>query len=353
MSRTRQRYTQLFGLTTVLFVLVAAALGQTTAAETPTNCSAYASVPLPTEAENVPAPKSAPACASYRSFRGIGRPLNYSDARACAWRERLAQQAELGQNQQEPTAWIVGGSLILADIYINGAGVKRNIPLAMRFACESEEGMAMLALPDIKKFALSPHDHRRFEFCDYAASTITMDFCSGYTSEIEDDRRDRYYRSLKSSMPPNQQAAFDKLLAAQSAYIKAHALEVDQGGTIRAMRTIGSEDMLNNLFHTELVHFEHKRWPALSDNQIATADTALRRECGKKLKQLRAQSKEDIDEGAVSADHLSKIEQTWESYRDAWTSFAHLRYPDSVQAIRAEITLKRYRLLKTIYSYQR
>jgi hypothetical protein len=44
----------------------------------------------------------------------------------------------------EPIVWAVGGSLILADIHFNGAGVKHNIPLAMRFACESEEGMAKL-----------------------------------------------------------------------------------------------------------------------------------------------------------------------------------------------------------------
>ena len=150
MSCTRHLCTQLFGLTTAILVgncaLATAADGQTTPGELPADCSAYASIPLPAEAEKAPVPKTFPACASYRSYRGIGRPVNYSEARACAWQERLAQKADLGQNREEPTAWVVGGSLILADIYFNGAGVKRNIPLAMRFACESEEGMATLAL---------------------------------------------------------------------------------------------------------------------------------------------------------------------------------------------------------------
>ncbi len=251
-------------------------------------------------------------------------------------------------NQEEPTAWVVGGSLILADIYVNGAGVKRDIPLAMRLACEAEERMAMLALPDIVKLDHSPPARERFEFCDYAVTTFTMDFCSGYASEIEDDRRSRFYDFLKSSMTPNQKAAFEKLLSAQSAYVKAHASEVDQGGTIRAIRTIGSQSILNDLFHTELVHFEHKKWPVLSDSQIIRADTMLQREYEKKLQQLRAQSKEEIDEGAVTANHLSEVEQTWESYRDAWTSFAVFRYPAGVPIIRAEITLNRYRLLKAI-----
>lgn len=341
---------QLFGLTIVLCALIPA-LGQTTATKFPADCSAYASIPLPAEAENIPAPKAPPACASYRSYRGIGRPLNDSEARKCAWRERLAQEAQLGQNQEEPTAWVVGGSLILADIYANGAGVQRNIPLAMRFACEFEEGTAMLALPEVNKLARSSHFQAPFEFCDYAASTFTMDFCGSYESQIEDDRRNRYYGSLKSSMTPDQKLAFDKLLSAQRAYIKVHASEVDQGGTIRDIRTIGSQNILNDLFHTELVHFEHKKWPVLSDNQITMADTVLQREYEKKLQQLGAQSKEKIDEGAVTANHLSKVEKVWESYRDSWASFARLRYPAAAPIIRAAITLDRYRLLKTIYSY--
>jgi hypothetical protein len=105
--------------------------------------------------------------------RGIGRPIDYSAARACAWRERLAQEANLGQSLKESTAWVVGGSLILADIYFNGAGVKRNVPLAMRFACEFEEGTAMLALPEIKKLKGSLPAHGPFEFCDYATTTFT------------------------------------------------------------------------------------------------------------------------------------------------------------------------------------
>ena len=176
---------------TILFAVAAA--GQTTSAELAADCSAYASIPLPAEAEKTPVPKAPPACASYRSYRGIGRPANYSEARACAWQERLAQKADLGQNQEQPTAWTVGGSLILADIYFNGAGVKRDISLAMRFACESEEGMAKLALPDIAKLNGSRRANGPFEFCDYAASTFTMNFCSSYASEIEDERRSRYY----------------------------------------------------------------------------------------------------------------------------------------------------------------
>jgi hypothetical protein len=274
--------------------------------------------------------------------------LNYSEARTCAWQERLAQQAGLGQNEKEPIAWVVGGSLILADIYVNGAGVERNIPLAMRLACESEKGMAAMASAEIGKLDPLTRASGPFEFCDYAASTFTINFCSGYKSEIEDDQRTRYYNSLKSSMTQEQRVAFEKLLAAQNAYVEAHASEVDQGGTIRVIRTIGSEGILKDLFHTQLVHFERKKWPALADSQVKEADGLLHREYAKKMQQLGSQTKEEIDEGAVAPSGLSSAEESWQKYRDAWVAFALLRYPAAVDAIRAEITLERYRLVKSI-----
>jgi len=208
--------------------------------------------------------------------------------------------------------------------------------------------MAALALRDLAKANGSPPAHGPFEFCDDAASTFTMNFCSGYASEVEDNRRNRYYNSLKSAMTPEQQAAFEKLFVAQTVYIKAHASEVDQGGTIRGIRTIGSQNILKDLFHAEIVHFERRKWPILSDNQITMADAALHREYEKTLQQLRTQTTKEDDQGAVTADHLSSVEGTCENYRNAWVAFARLRYPAAVAVIRAEITLDRYRLLKTI-----
>jgi hypothetical protein len=352
MIRTRHLGLQTAGLIATLLLLNCAgaipSAGQGQGPKLPQDCSAAAAIPLPPGAEAAPAPVTSPACASSRWYRGIGRPINYSKARACAWQERLAQQAELGQNPQDLTAPVVGGSLILADIYFNGAGVKRNIPLALRFACESEEGMANLALPDIEKLHGSAPTHEPFEFCDYAASTFMINYCEGYGTEIEDDRSGRYYKSLMPSMTEEQRAAFEKLLVAEKAYVAAHASEVYQGGTIRTVRTLVSQSILKELFQTEVVHFERKKWPALTDAQIKAADPLLRRELAKKLQETRTPTKDEIEDGAVTAEELSSVEGPWEGYRDAWVAFARLRYPSAVPAIRAQITLDRYRLVKTI-----
>lgn len=351
MPPTRYLYRQIFAfamsIASASFALPAA-ICQTASAEPHAACAAYASVPLPAEATKVSVPKEFPACASYRSYRGIGRPVNYSEARGCAWRERLAQEAGLPQNPKEGTAWVVGGSLILADIYFNGAGVERNIPLALRFACESEEAMVELALPDVEKLKDSPRSNGPFEFCKYAATTFTMNFCFGYENQFADDRKSRYYNSLKSSMTSEQESAFEKLLTAENSYIGAHASEVYQGGTIRGIRTMGSEDILKDLFHTELVHFERGKWPALSNDRIATTDALMDREYQKKLQQLREKTKEDIAGGAVASHGLASAQRAWETYRQAWVAFARVRYPSAANAIRAQVTLDRYRLLKTI-----
>ena len=337
------------GLAVFFFVFIVAtgAIAQAANADVPQECLAYTSVPLPAEAEAVPVPKTSPGCASYRSYRGIGRPLNYAEARACAWKERLAQKADLQQNPKEPLAWVVGGSLILADIYYNGAGVARNVPLAKRFACESEESVAALALEAIEKSNGARSKHP-FEFCDYAGTTFMMNFCMAYSDEVDEAHRVRYYDSLKPSMTPEQRSAFEKLLAAHNVYIKAHADEVYKGGTIRNIRTMRSQDILRDLFRSELVHFEGKRFPKLSTKQIISADELMQRQYQVTLEHLRSQTAEDIREGEVTGEQFVSVQKAWESYRDAWVVFARLRYASAMNAIRAQISLDRYRLMKTI-----
>jgi hypothetical protein len=66
------------------------------------------------------------------------------------------------------------------------------------------------------------------------------------------------------------------------------------------------------------------------------------------MQQLSKESQEQNADGAVSVQNLSKAEGAWEKYREAWTAFARLRYPVAADGIRAQITLDRYRWVKTI-----
>ena len=111
-------------------------------------CQTVASVPLPPEAV-VSKPTVFPACESYKFYAGIGRPVDYAAARTCAWKERTAQLAKLPQNAEAPTAWAIGGDLILVNLYANGLGIPRSLPLALHLACEDGSGIATDAIGDL------------------------------------------------------------------------------------------------------------------------------------------------------------------------------------------------------------
>lgn len=65
----------------------------------------------------------------------------------------------------------MGGSLILANIYFNGAGVQRDLPLAMRFACEANEQMGGAGAVDAIANQSTLSDPGSIEICDYASAT--------------------------------------------------------------------------------------------------------------------------------------------------------------------------------------
>jgi len=97
----------------------------------------------------------------------------------------------------------------------------------------------------------------------------------------------------------------------------------------------------------DVVHFERKKWPSLTKTQIDGADGLLRRQYEVTMQKLKTQPREEGD-GAVSATQLAGVQAVWERYRDAWVAFARVRYPDAVDAIRAQIVLDRHRWLKTM-----
>ncbi len=65
-------------------------------------------------------------------------------------------------------------------------------------------------------------------------------------------------------------------------------------------------------------------------------------------RRVSATPKDELEDGAVSAEGLAKAQAVWERYRRAWDAFARLRYPEEAQRIEAEIDLERYRWLKTM-----
>jgi len=322
------------------------------------SCSAYTVVPLPTEAQGITTPAKFPACESYKSYAGIGRPMNYEAARACAWQERAAQEADLPQNPQAPIAWVVGGSIILADLYANGLGTPRNLPLATRLACEQSEGFLEEGFDDLaSRMKNQNKNDKPFELCEYAAVTFDMNFCESYQSQIGDSNRDRDIASLSSHWTEAQKAAFAAAKKSFDVYVETVGHdETYMGGTIRNLRAIGAMQEMQQDFFVSLRRYESGKLPQASAAVAQAHDAELNRVYQEALKNsastVASAKKDDLSpEEEIQPEGIRKAERAWLAYRDAWVNFATLRYPSTHrEAWLNELTETRiHRLLQDPY----
>ncbi len=307
-------------------------------------CSAYKEVPLPAEATSFPQPKIFPACESYKLYSGIGEPKDYTAARQCAWQERLAMNAKLPQNPKASTSYGVGGTGILMELYANGLGLKRNLPLALRLGCE--DGIAESALDDLAaRIKDSSAAKKPFDSCDFATTTFEIGFCVGYHSEITDDRRLHALNQLSASWPTDQKRAFAALIQADAAYAEGHGRgELNTEGTDRAYEGTFSEEILLDAFTFLVRTLEKGQFPSFTAKDAVLADQRLE---GIYKRNLASAEKKREEYGAVDPGKLRETQDAWTRYRDAWMVFGRLRYPKmSPESLRAKITWDRVRLLR-------
>jgi len=317
--------TQLFAA--LLAMIYATSLSaQPEANQTKAKCAKYLQTPLPPEASSIASPKTWPDCNSYRLYSGIGVTVDYSAARNCAWAERLAIQT--GIESEYTVASVFGGSAMLSVLYANGEGVKKNLPLAIRFACE--QGGAEAEIEDRIRHLESLRDKpaapgSKFRSCDDMTSFIMMGYCSAYDKELTDQKRTGDLRALSSAWLQTQQTAFNALVQTEQAYSEAHGeWEIDASGLLRAANEIGAEQNLRDKFLKALRSFEKGDLPHGSADDFAKADARLN---ALYRKVLASAEEHKSDLGAVQPKGVRTAERAWLKYRDAWVVFAKLRYP--------------------------
>ncbi|MGO9011849.1 MAG: lysozyme inhibitor LprI family protein [Bryobacteraceae bacterium] len=313
-------------LLAMVYATCLSAQPEDTADQTKAKCAKYLQTPLPAEASSIASPKTWPDCNSYRLYFGIGVTVDYSAARNCAWAERLAIQT--GIESEYTVASVFGGSAMLSVLYANGEGVKKNLPLAIRFACEQGWAEAEFEgrirhLESLRDKPAAPGS--KFQFCDDITSGFMMGFCSAYVKELTDQKRAGDVHALSSTWPQPQQTAFTALVQTEQAYSKAHGnWEINTAGTARVAEEIGAEQKLRDEFLAALRSFEKGNLPHGSANDFAKADARLNDLYRKVLASAEAH-KSDL--GAVQPQGVRTAERAWLKYRDAWVVFAKLRYP--------------------------
>ena len=308
-------------------------------------CDAYERAPLPTEASMIATPKQWPECASYKLYSGIGMKVDFEAARKCAWAERSASQADL--EPRYTVGSVFGGSAMLTVLYANGEGIKRDIPLALRFACEAGGSTAELegrtaSLKALGNSAVPPKN--KFDFCGDITSGFMSGFCASRQAEMDDLERTKSLLSLSMGWTSGQTSAFDTLIQAEQVYAMAHGRgEINLSGTARGMEETEAEQMLRDNFVAAVRSFEKV--------ELAVISSANSPKVGGDLNELyrglmASAEVHKAEYGAVQPEGIRTAERAWLKYRDAWVAFAKLRYPTvSTEAWTALLTKDRIRVL--------
>jgi uncharacterized protein YecT (DUF1311 family) len=322
-------------LTTILFLILGSATILT--AQEEEICNRYKNIAEPSEAHSTQVPKEYPTCESYKSYAGIGRDPNYAAALACAWKEHAAQAVGLGQNPKSGLSWVIGGSLILSNLYANGRGTAQDIPLAIHFACESPDSYVPETFTDLESRIGNPKVNKPFELCDYAGTTFESNFCASYSNEKSGSARDREAADVSRNWPASHKAAFLAAKKAYDTYVETVVSdETYMGGTIRTVRSLSAADALQENFTAELRLLESGKLPRASAAEFQQHDADLNRIFQEAIGRAQRTLATDKTRGFPAAEDIQpagirNAQRAWLAYRDTWVSFTTQHYPGTTR----------------------
>jgi hypothetical protein len=198
-------------------------------------------------ASDWPAPQERAAlggCDSEALYFGIGIAADPVAARKCALIER--------ENEVGPKAPEFGGlgysyfsgTGILAMVYANGAGVPRNLPVAIHMACGIEDAPAASEgrIEALIDHAAGGGDGKPFGICDHATSGISAGHCADHDQRIAAQQREQRIAGLRANWNPGQQALFAKAYSSFDAYAGvAHEMDCFRGTAQAACSITGSD----------------------------------------------------------------------------------------------------------------
>lgn len=254
-------------------------------------------------------------CQSEKYYYGIGVPVNYQKARICAFIEKASSN--------EP---VIGDSTILMMLYANGQGVRRNLDLATKLACNiwgapAETVGRVMHLQSLKTQSSS----NNFDICDDVTSGFWEGACARKDADIANAKHKVQIQEIIEKWSPQQQKAFQNLMAARNEFINARVSnEVDLTGTGRAAFEIEEKSSIENNFRVSLKRFEKGNLPFFSPNDYKKSDAKLNA-IYKKI--MNTKDNKNLQYTTITRQGIKKTEIAWLNYRDAWVKFGSIRYP--------------------------
>ena len=375
----------------LLFALTAHAQVAATAAaaDTPIReaCTAVAATPLPLEIAGAITPESYPTCDSYALYA----KQDFAAARTCATGERAALLAHAPGSPNvisetppldDESDKIVGGMVVLTELYANGEGVQRNSAAAARFFCEAvrngevssdpyfmadelailkrlrQPGPTDAALHFCPGDSLPPKGIPQTRYCvqreqEEHAAMHAGGIQEGIDAAQKDsDDADAAIAPLLKKLTLTQRTAYGKAEAAMQ-----HFIDVQVTGDYLFMGGYGSGGLYPNeehaAFEQQMIEFLKQR-PAIPAPAAArAADDALNKVYGQliaaaaPLEGMPASFKPSY---AITPEGLRGEQRAWLAYRDAFIAFGRTLQPDLPrEAWQMPLTKARVDDLKTFY----
>ena len=251
-------------------------------------------------------------CRSEPLYYGEGRPVDYVDARWCAFLE-----ADRGGGDT------FAGSTILMQIYANGFGVPRNVDLATAYACQIQGAPAesegrVLHLQTLKSKV------EQFDYCNDVTSGWAGSECTARASTLAAFTRDAKIAALVAQLPQSARGQYDRLRQALEGFIEVHgAGEVDQAGSGRAGFVIEEQDAVRDQFARDLERLLTGKWLVASGTAARDADAHLNASYRKTM----AWAGSNDNMSTIHPDAIRKAQRAWLIYRDAFIRFAAVAFP--------------------------
>ncbi len=250
-------------------------------------------------------------CDTETLLYGIGAPRDVVRARQCAYVETGADNS-------------LGGVAALMTLYANGWGVKRDLDLASRFACDVEGAPAELELrlKHLAKLKANGPEAKPFDTCDDVTSGMWQGICNARDERIKDLARDHAINEALSGWNEQESAAYKQFAVVQQKYIEAQAGEVDASGTDRDVEWQEAERVIRDRDLAKLRRLNREAGSGAKPEQRATSDQELNLAYQRVMK-ADAGTWEGM--GTVKPEDVRTAQRAWINYRDAWLQLAKVK----------------------------
>lgn len=278
-------------------------------------------------------------CDAEALYYGEHAPADPVKARLCAF-------AQAGGDGEGDSDEVFSGRTVLMMLYANGMGARRNLDLAIHYACNIE-GAPMESdgrVNHLAELRAKGPGKEPFDFCNDITSGLAQGYCASRDQTIADARRQGRIDDLGERVLPAARDAFAALRKAAYAFADARSgAETDMSGTARAAMAIDAEEETRDQFVDLLTRFLDGKVPPGTPVQAKAADAAL----NAMWKRVSAKGEQVQEFGTVTLTEVRGSQRAWLKYRDAFAAFAKVQGKPA-DGIVAAVTTARTAQLKEL-----